>query len=155
MSTKQLDTVSLEFFYKENKREADEVEYIASESFTDGEGRPVPWKLRPVTADEESRIRESCTETKVDKRTGVINEIFHDQKYTVALTCQGVVFPDLMNSNLQSSYGARGASSLLKKMLNAGELQSLALKVIEVSGLDDIENQKVDNEMMADMAKNS
>lgn len=155
MSVTQAETVSLEFFYKENKREQELVDYIASETFTDKDGKPIPWKIRPVSADEEAKIRDQCTETKVDKRTGVINEIFRDQKYTVALTCQGVVFPDLMNSSLQNSYGAKGASSLLKQMLNAGELQSLALKVIEVSGLDDIESQKTDNELKADLAKNS
>lgn len=156
MSVKQVNTVDLEFFYKENKQPEIEVEYVASESFVNPEtGQPIPWKIRALSADEEAAIRNRATETKVDKRTGVINEIFHDQDYTVAITAQAIVFPPLTDRGIQKSYGVDGAGNLLRKMLNAGELQSLALKVIEVSGLDDIEGQKTDNELKGELVKNN
>lgn len=155
MSVKEVENISLEFFYKQNKQEDKQVQYIASTSFVDGDGKPVPWTLRPVTADEEANIRKMCTERHTDKRTGVIQEIMDDQNYTVGLTAQGVVFPDLYDKNLQQTYGVLDATSLLKAMLNAGELQSLALKVIEVSGLDDIESLKNENELKAELIKNN
>lgn len=155
MSVKQTENISVEFFYKENKQEAQPIDYPASASFVDGEGNVIPWKIRPVSADEEAKIRDKATEQIRDKRTGVINEIFRDQDYTVALTCQAVVFPPLTDRKLQSSYGVQGAGNLIRKMLSAGEFQSLALKVIEISGLDDIEGLKTDNELNSELAKNN
>ena len=155
MSVKQVESLDLSYFYKENKQEAENVNYPASKSFVDQDGKIINWVIRPITAKEEAMIRERCTETRTDRRTGVINEIFDDQKYTLGLTAQGVVFPDLLNSQLQKSYGVNGATNLLKEMLTAGELQSLALKVIEVSGLDDIEGAAKENELKSELAKNN
>lgn len=155
MSVKQVEEVSLEYFYQQNKKEAEVVDYIASKSFVDSDGKPIPWKIQPLSAEKEAAIREMSTETKTDRRTGVINEVFHDQAYTVAITAASVVFPPLTDVGIQQSYGVRGEGNLLRKMLTAGELQSLALKVIEVSGLDDIEGQKEDNELKGVIAKNS
>lgn len=156
MSVKQVENVNLECFYKQNKLPEQEIEYVASESFVNPDtNEPLVWKLRPLGADEEAYIRERATEVKTDRRTGVINEIFHDQDYTVALTAAAVVFPPLTDRGIQQSYGVNGQGNLLRKMLSAGELQSLALKVIEISGLDDIEGQKTDNEFKSEFAKNN
>lgn len=155
MSVKQVETVDLSYFYKENKKEPEPINYVASENFVDGNGNPIPWQIRPVTAKEEAAIRKNCTDRKTDRRTGVINETFDDVRYTQALTVQGVVFPNLFDRDLQKTYGASAAVDLLIEMLTSGELQSLALKVIEVSGLDDIEDTVKENEFKTELAKNN
>lgn len=146
---------TVENFFKPNKLEDQIVEYVASKNFVDDKNKPIPWKLRPVTADEEASIRNKNTKDIKDKRTGTVTQTFDDTNYTMQLTACGVVEPDLLNAKLQDSYGARGAIPLLRKMLTAGELQSLALKVIEVSGLDDIETQKSDFELDTEIVKNN
>lgn len=149
------DIIDISYFYKENKKEEPTVQYIASDSFCDADDNPIEWTLKPLSADEDALIREACTERKENRRTGIINEIFDDNKYLIALTARGVVFPNLKDKGLQSSFGAQSETTLLRKMLNAGELQSLALKVIEVSGLDDVEGSVADNERKAELLKNN
>lgn len=155
MSVKEVTNVDIEFFYQENKKEAEKVEYPASSSFVDGDGNIINWIIRPVSAEEDAMVKKLCTETNRDKRTGTITETFDDNKYLLGLTAKGIVFPDLNNGKLQSNYNVRSATALLQKMLTAGELQSLALKVIEVSGLDDIEGQKEENEFKTTLVKNN
>lgn len=149
------DIIDVSFFYKENKKEEQTFKYVASENFTDNDGNPIEWTIRPVSADEDALIREACTEVKENRRTGIINEKFDDNKYLLGLTARGVVFPPLTDSGLQNTYGVRSETKLLRKMLNAGELQALALKVIEVSGLDDIEGAMNDNQRKSDLLKNN
>ncbi len=159
MSVKNIDerkdVIDISFFYKENKKESETVQYVASDNFTDGDGNPIEWTIKPLSADEDALIRESCTDTKENRRTGVINEIFDDNKYLLGITARGVVFPNLKDSGLQNTYGVRSETKLLRKMLNAGELQALALKVIEVSGLDDIEGAMNDNQRKSELLKNN
>lgn len=146
---------TIENFYKQNQVEAESIDYIASKRFVDDNGKPIPWRIRPVTAEEEARLRVQYSKENKDKRTGVVTQTFDDTGYTLALTATGVVEPDLLNTKLQESYRVRGREALLQKMLYAGELQSLALKVIEVSGLDDIENQKTEFELDTEVIKNN
>lgn len=160
MSVKNIDTkkdvIDISYFYKENKREQETVSYVATNDFINpNTGEPLEWQIRPVTADEDAMIREACTTTKENRRTGVINELFDDNKYLLGLTARGVVVPNLKDPGLQKSYGVKAETSLLRKMLNAGELQSLALKVVEVSGLDDIEGSMNENERKAELLKNN
>ena len=149
------DIIDISYFYKENKKEEPTVQYIASDSFCDSNDNPIEWTIKPVSADEDALIRESCTDRKENRRTGIMNEIFDDNKYLLGLTARGVVFPNLKDKGLQGSFGAQSETTLLKKMLTAGELQSLALKVIEVSGLDDIEGTMNDNQRKTELLKNN
>lgn len=155
MSVKQVETVDISYFYKENKKETESINYIASENFCDQDGNPIPWKIRPVTAKEEDTIRRNCTDRKTDRRTGVINETFDDTRYAQALTVQGIEFPNLFDKGLQKTYGVNSATGVLQEMLTSGEFQSLALKVIEVSGLSDIEDSVKENEFKTELAKNN
>ena len=49
------------------------------------------------------------------------------------MTLAMVVYPDLNDEALQTSYGAIGAEDLLKKMLTPGELADLYLVANEVN----------------------
>lgn len=129
-------------FYKENRQPENQVQFVVSDKFVDKEtGKALPWTLREITADEDQQLKEQCTEITTDRRTGVRNEYFDQNKYIIGLACWGVADPNLEDSGLQKSYGVKSSYRLLQKMLSAGEIQKLALKVIELSGLDDIDTK--------------
>lgn len=111
---------------------------IVSNRFQE-DGKPVPFVIRPITQEENKTLIRKYT--KRDKK-GV--ETFDRAEYVSALTAAGVVFPDLSNAELQKAYGVLGESSLLQKMLYAGEYAELAQAVQELSGLDQDINDDID-----------
>lgn len=129
-------------FYKENKQPEKQVQYVVSDKFVDPETKkPIPWTIREISADEDQALKDKFTTVEKDKRTGTRTEIFDDNKYVLGLATWGVVEPDLNDGNLQKSYGVKSPMRLLQRMLSAGEIQKLALRVIELSGLDDIDTK--------------
>lgn len=129
-------------FYKENKQPEKQVQYVVSDKFVDPETKkPIPWTIREISADEDQALKDKFTTIEKDKRTGTRTEIFDDNKYVLGLATWGVVEPDLNDGNLQKSYGVKSPMRLLQRMLSAGEIQKLALRVIELSGLDDIDTK--------------
>lgn len=127
---------SVDAFLRENKVQKQNVKLAVSESFVNKNGKPMLWEIRPISAEEEAQIGRKTRETARDN-SGRKYYIPNDNDYMVALCAQSVVFPDLGDKTLQASYDAFTKAQLLRKMLTTGELQKLALKVIEVSGLND------------------
>lgn len=128
-------------FYKENKLPEEQQEYIASEKFVDKDGHPIPWTIRAISADQDQALKEKFTSVTTDRRTGMRSESFDQNSYVIGLAVRGVVAPDLTDKGLQKSYGVTNSFKLIQKMLSAGELQKLALRVVEISGLDDVDTQ--------------
>lgn len=136
----------LKAFYQDNKLPETQVEFLVTDKFVDKDGKPIPWLIRAISAEEDQKIKDQFTEVTTDRRTGVRSESFDQNSYIIGLAAKGVAEPDLTDRNLQKSYGVTNSFYLLQKMLSAGELQRLALKVIEVSGLDDLEGSANDFE---------
>lgn len=113
-------------------------EVIVSNRFVE-DGKVVSFLIRPIPQDENRLLIKKFT--KKDKK-GV--ESFDRPDYVSALTASAVVFPDLTNSELQKAYGVLGESSLLQKMLYAGEYAELAQAVQELSGLDKDINEEIE-----------
>lgn len=120
-----------------NPIQAAETEVVISERFQE-KGKPVAWKIRPVTQEENAAIVKKHT-----KRTKKGDQEFDRIAYTQELTAMGVVYPDLNNEELQKAYGVIGAVKLMGKMLLVGEYGKLAQEVQRISGLDeDINDEK-------------
>ena len=96
------------------------------------EGKPVEWELKPITSEENDVLLKKYL--KKDKKG---NESFDRLSYQNALMAEAVVYPDLLNAELQKAYGVIGAEALLGKMLTVGESTLLAQEVKRISGLDD------------------
>lgn len=133
-------------FYKENRLPEERVPYVASDKFLDSDGQPIPWTLRPIGAEEDQELKKQFTTITTDKRTGMRNEVFDQNGYIIGLAAKGVVEPELTDKGLQKSYGTTNSFRLIQKMLSAGELQKLALRIVEISGLDDIDTQSAELE---------
>lgn len=113
-------------------------EVIVSNRFQE-DGKPVPFIIKPITQEENKVFMKKCT--KKDKKG---NETFDRSDYILEMTTSAVVFPDLTSAELQNAYNTLGASSLLQKMLLAGEYAELAQAVQDLSGLDQDINEDIE-----------
>ncbi|MGL5437528.1 MAG: phage tail assembly chaperone [Lachnospiraceae bacterium] len=118
--------------------QAEEIEVVISERFQE-KGVPVPWKIRPVTQEENAAIVKKYT-----KRNKKGDQEFDRLTYTQELTATGVVFPDLNSDELQKAYGVMGTIKLMGKMLLVGEYGKLAQEVQRISGLEDDINDEME-----------
>ena len=124
-----------------NPIQTDEKEVVVSKRFIGEDGKPEPFKIRPITQEENKLLIKKFTKKNDKKGT----ETFDRPEYVSALTATGVVFPDLTSAELQKVYGVLGESSLLQKMLYVGEYAELAQAVQALSGLDEDINEDIED----------
>ncbi|MCM3040744.1 phage portal protein [Paenibacillus motobuensis] len=125
---------NLSLFFAQNVVSEISEEVIISPRFKNEAGKPVPWKLRSMTEEENEAIRKSA-QRKIKER-GIVTLDTNSDEYLAKLVVASVVFPDLKDAELQKSYGVLGADHLLRKMLLPGEYATLLQKVQEVNGFD-------------------
>ncbi|CAM3905409.1 MULTISPECIES: phage tail assembly chaperone [Paenibacillus] len=118
-------------------------DFVVSERFKDANGKPVPWKLRSITEEQNSEIRKMSTR-KVKGKGGIYTPELDPAEYMARLMTSCVVFPDLQNADLQKSYGVKGAEVLLRKMLLPGEFAALGERVQTMNGFDQDINDLVE-----------
>ncbi|WP_068782260.1 phage tail assembly chaperone [Paenibacillus sp. GM2] len=124
----------LSLFFAQNVVSEISEEVIISPRFMDEAGKPIPWKLRSMTEEENEAIRKS-SQRKIKER-GIVTLDTNSDEYLAKLVVASVVFPDLKDAELQKSYGVLGSDQLLRKMLLPGEYATLLQKVQEVNGFD-------------------
>lgn len=113
--------------YKENK----EVQYVASNRFIDPEtGEPIAWTLAPVSAYKNQAMRKDCTIQKPKK----MDVDFDNDKYLGMLCAETIKYPNIKSATFQDEIGVKSANDLLLALLNSGEYDELAKKVMEVNG---------------------
>lgn len=120
----------LSAFLKQNKKYEDKKEYFAaSESFVDEKGNPVLWEIRAISSREAEAIRSECNQV-VGKKI-----ITDNAKFNRKLAAACTVFPNLLNAELQDSYGVCEPEELIMEMLdNDYEYQQYVRKVMEICG---------------------
>ncbi len=129
--------MSLTAFLAQNAEKVENVKYVASERFKDANGNPVPWEIRCISSEEDEKLRRKCVQH--IQVPGKKNQYTSETDYSLYLGKLGAactVYPNLDNEELQDSYGAMGAESLLKKMLTPGEYADYLNKVQEVCGFE-------------------
>lgn len=105
-----------------------------SERFIGEDGAPEKWELRPLTEEEDSKLRASCTE--INLESGNRRVKFDKERYVLLLAAAAVVYPDLKDAELQKSYGVIGEDKLLSKMLYTGEFDRLTKITQALNGYD-------------------
>ncbi|MDN4069267.1 phage portal protein [Paenibacillus vini] len=133
---------NLSAFFSQNVNSEITEEVVISDRFKDEQGKPIPWKLRSMTEEENEAIRKSA-QRKV-KEKGMITIDTNSEEYLAKLVVSSVVFPDLKDADLQKSYGVMGSDKLLRKMLLPGEYAALLQKVQSINGFDKDINELVD-----------
>jgi len=130
--------MSLSSFFKENVSVVENIEYVVSDRFEDENGNSERWILRALSPSEEAEIKRMATSRKAVKY-GKYEEYTDNNKYLNMLVASSIVYPNLKDSELQDSYGIKGADNLLQEMLTLGEYTNLAIKVQELNGLSPFE----------------
>lgn len=108
----------------------EEQEIIISERFKE-EGKPVPFKIRPLTQEEADRLRKQYTR----KVKG--EKIIDADRLTAAIIVAATVEPDFANTELCSAYNTMDPLQVPGKMLLAGEYMKLSDAIMRLSGMDD------------------
>ena len=101
-------------FYKQNRKEIQNVKIVISERLQDENGKAVIWEIRPIIQKENEMILKKCRAMQKEQ-----------YDYELMVLAESVVFPDLNNIKLQNSYHVAGKEALLLEMLTAGEYQKL------------------------------
>ena len=141
---------TLSLFLKQNKIVRPTVEYPATKSILDEDGKPALWTLRPLTTSEDEAIREACLrDVAVPGRKGQFRQKLSANLYMVKQVVASVQTPNLMSAELQDSYGVKTPEDLVRQMVdNPSEYIDLVNKVREISGFED------DPEELVESAKN-
>ena len=126
----------LSLFLKKNKVIKANVFFAATKSLPDENGEPLLWEIKRISTKEDEAIRDACTaEVPVKGRPGVYRNKLNTNMYVSKLLAAAVVFPDLLNAELQDSYGVKTPEDLLKEMIDdSGEYTALTAFVQELNG---------------------
>lgn len=125
-------------FMKSNKAEKKNEMYAATKSLCDEKGNPLEWEFRHITSKENERLREQCTiEVPVTGKPNVLRPKMKSAEYVKKMIAASVVVPDLMDAELQDSYGVKKPEDLLMEMVDdPGEYNDLAAFVQKFQGFD-------------------
>lgn len=120
--------MSFKQFMKDNKKTKDNVQFAATKSLLDEEGKPLKWTIRTLTTKENDLIRDECmTDIPVKGKAGMYRPKLDTSKYIVKMMCSAIVEPDLHSKELQDSYFVMTPEELLKEMVdNPGEYSDFA-----------------------------
>lgn len=120
--------MGIELFFK--KQEVVTKEVVVSDRFVDGEGKPVAFRIKSITAKDDQILKNACVT--IDMKTKLPKT--DTGKYQAMLCAACVVYPDLGSAELQDSYGVRNKPDLLSEMLLPGELATLMEEVAQLNG---------------------
>ncbi len=106
-----------------------EKEVVISKRFLDGEGKPVPFKIRTISQEENEALSKRSVHLK--KVEGRKFEALDDLEYTRRLIVACTAYPDFTNSELCQAYGVMDPLMVPGKMLNSGEYKRLLQAIME------------------------
>lgn len=114
-----------------------EKEVLISKRFQDEKGKPVPFKIRSLTQEENDKLISQATRRV--KTKGGTEERFDNVTYSRSLAVAGTVFPDFSSEELCKGYGVLDPALVPGKMLRAGEFSELTKAISNLSGFSENE----------------
>jgi len=131
-------------FMKQNKKVRENAKVAVSELLVDENGNPLEWEIRPLTSAEVGRINNECT-TEKTLPNGTVRRSVNGNKLTEKLICESVVVPDLLDADLQDSYGVKTPEDLIHQLLDdPGEYNALAIFIQQFNHLGKTLDEKVE-----------
>ncbi|WP_322201144.1 phage tail assembly chaperone [Acutalibacter intestini] len=112
-----------------------EKEVVVSQRFVDEAGRPVPFRIKALTQEENEALLKKAKRQK--KVNGQIQETHDNVAYSRSLVLAATLSPDFSNRELCEAYGVVDPSLLPGKMLFTGEYAALVQAIQELSGFQD------------------
>ncbi len=118
----------------------DTVEVVISKRFLGEDGKPVPFRIRALTQEENDELTKKSMHLAKGGRRGEkeLDRIGYNRRILVAAT----VSPDFSNEELCAAYGTMDPLEVPSRMLLAGEYDRLSREILALSGFDeDLEEQ--------------
>lgn len=123
-------------FMKANKAVKENGFYPTTKSLCDEKGNPLDWEFKHITSKENEEIREGCTvDIPVTGKPNMYRPKLKSSLYIQRMIAASVVMPDLLDAELQDSYGVKTPEDLLMAMVDdPGEYNDLAAFVQKFQG---------------------
>jgi hypothetical protein len=127
---------NLNQFFKNNKKQKENVQFAATSSLVDENGNPLKWTIKPLTTKESEDIRDACTiEVPVKGKPNMFRPKLNVNQYLSKMMVASIVEPNLYNAELQDSYGVKTPEDLLKEMIDdPGEYNAFVAFVQNLNG---------------------
>ena len=93
----------LSAFFAQNAAVETTEDFLVSVRFKGKDDKPLPWKLRSITEEENQVLRKAATK-KVKGKHGVYTPELDTNEYLAKMVVSSVTFPDLKNAELQKTY---------------------------------------------------
>lgn len=112
-----------------------EKEVIISDRFVGDDGKPVPFKVRAISQDENDALVRAATKTRNEggQRVDRLDSVEYAQRLIVAAT----VSPDFRAKDICEAYGVVSPLMVPGKMLLSGEYNRLMKAITELSEFDE------------------
>lgn len=126
---------TLKAFFAQNAEQVPNKRVVISNRFKDEDGNPVEWEIKALDAGTQERINSDSREVDVSGSTKdpKVSMRFNSAKANILKAVNAVVYPDLLNTELQNSYGVKKPEELIGKMLLPDEFNNLIAKINEIS----------------------
>lgn len=107
-------------------------EVIISNRFRDEDGKPVPFRIRAVTQEQNDALTRKCrrVQTVNGQRQETLDTVQLNRELVVAATVE----PDFSSAEVCDAYGTKIPAQVPGKMLLAGEYARLLKAIMELSG---------------------
>lgn len=112
----------------------EEKEVIISKRFLGEDGKPVPFRIRSLTQEENAAIIKAATKQK--KVDGQWQDSLDANELGARTIVEATIFPDFRSAELCEAYGTKDPVQVPGKMLFAGEFSRLLNAVSKLSGFD-------------------
>lgn len=137
---------TLSMFLKANKKVRENFKVVGTKSICDSDGNPVLFEFRPLSTKENDRIREACTkDVPVPGKKGQYKASLDRSKYMAMVLANTCVYPNLLDAELQDSYGVRTPEALIQELVDdPGEYAALFEAVAVSNGFDEEQPSKIE-----------
>ena len=113
---------------------SEEKEIVISKRFLDDNGKPVPFKIRALTQEEnEKLVKQSTRNVKINGRA---TEKLDSSEFTKRLVVAGTVEPDFSSKEMCDAYGVLDPLRVPARMRLSGGFSRLAQEITELSGFE-------------------
>ena len=133
-------------FMKSNKITKENTTFPATKSLVDEKGEPLQWVIKPLTTNENEKIRDDCmVDVPVTGKPNMFRPKLNTSKYIAKMLCACIVEPNLYDKELQDSYDVMTPEELLKEMIDdPGEYQAFVGFVQDFNGFNTTLEDKVE-----------
>ena len=113
----------------------EEKEVVISKRFVDGQGNPVPFRIRSLTQEENDRITKQAT--RQVKVNGQPVEKLDNADFSRRMVVAATVEPDFSSKEMCDAYGVLDPLLVPGTMLLSGEYGRLMTEITQLSGFGD------------------